>query len=165
MTRMPGMNLVPGLKKSPAVQVSTGAILMDLLRRQQDLYKQLSTLAAQQSEFVRTGATEKLMTVLASRSRIIEQIEPLDKQIQPYRANWDATLTGMPEQDRAAVQSLMAEVQQMLANILKQDEEDRKLLMEQKEEVGAQINKTVTGVQLNRAYGVKQKFQGGGLRG
>lgn len=166
MTRLPGMmGLVPQLKKTgaaPAVQVSVGAQLLALLGQQKELYVQLESLAAQQSQCVRTGETEKLMSVLSSRSQIIEKIEPLDKQLQPYRANWDATLASMPPQERTSVQSLMAEVQQMLAVILKQDEEDRKLLMEQKEDVNTQINKTVTGVQLHRAYGVKSRTPMGG---
>lgn len=161
MTRLPGMmGLNPALKKAPvaaAVQVSTGTVLKELLGRQKDLYGQLATLADQQSQSVRTGETEKLMSVLAARQQIIEQIEPLDKQLHPYRANWDATLAGMPTEERSAVQSLMAEVQQKLAGILKQDEEDRKLLMEQKEDVGTKINQTVTGLQLNKAYGVRPR--------
>ncbi len=165
MTRLPGIiGLTPALKKAPVAQMSVGAVLMDLLGRQQGLYRQLATLTAQQSEFVRSGATEKLMSILSARARIIEQLEPIDRQIQPYRANWDATLAALPAEERTGVQSLMAEVQQMLADILKQDEEDRKLLMEQKEEIGLEINKTVTGVQLNKAYGVRPKM-GGGMKG
>jgi len=151
--------------KSPAASQASNLPLMGLLRQQQNLYRQLAELAAKQSECVRKGATETLMSILSARAHIIDQLEPLDKKIQPYRSNWDATLAGMSEADRGGAQSLMAEVQRLLASILKQDEEDRKLLEEQKEEVGTQITKTVTGSQLHKAYGSRVQAPRGGFQG
>ncbi len=158
MTRLPGMmGLMPALKKTPVVEVSVSQVLMDILTRQHELYQQLSALAAKQSELVRSGDTNTLMSVLGARQNILEQLSPLDQQLQPYRATWDENLSAMTPDNRAKAQKLMAEVQQMLAAILKQDEEDRQSLMAQKEDVGAQIGQTVTGVQLNKAYGVKSR--------
>lgn len=148
----------------PVTMEASDKVLVELLTRQHDLYRQLAELANKQSQFVRTGDAESLMSILGVRAGIIEQIEPLDKQIHPYRENWDASLSKLSQHDRMTAQGLMGAVQQLLSQILKQDEEDRKLLMEQKQQVGTQIRQAVTGSVVNKAYGVKPKSNLGGFK-
>jgi len=134
-----------------------GRELVDALTAQRDLYVQLATLARQQSDHISTGDSERLMSVLGARARLIDQLAPLDARLQPYKDKWDGILAGLSQPDRAEVSGLLTQVQQLLADILAQDEADRLQLIRQKEDVGAQIKRTVTGAQLNRAYRVKSR--------
>lgn len=131
------------------------------LAAQRDLYLQLAKLARRQSEYVASGQTEELMEILSARARVIEQIEPLDKQLQPYKGRWQETLDTMSLADKQKIVPLLKEVQQLLADILAQDEADKESLVQQKQQVSAEISKTVAGAALNKAYGVKPRLAPG----
>jgi hypothetical protein len=128
-------------------------MLVRALSGQRGLYVQLLALARQQSRFVATGETEELMGVLAARSRLIDQVAPLDVELQPFKGRWQEVLDGLAAPDRATVAGLLKEVQQLLADILAQDEMDKASLQRQKTDVGVQIQRTVTGAALAKAYG------------
>jgi hypothetical protein len=161
MTGQTPGQLLNSLGQYQGRSATLGKTLGEVLKAQRDLYLQLTALAKQQSQFIAEGASEGLMTVLAARSRIIEQLTPLDQQLRPYKDRWQGVLDGLAAEDRGNVSMLLTQVQQLLADILERDEADRQILVRQKESVGAQISRTVTGNQLNRAYGVKKNGAAG----
>jgi hypothetical protein len=129
------------------------ATLVRALSGQKALYEQILSLARQQSQYVASGESEALMTVLGARSRLIEQVMPLDRELQPYKGRWQEVLDGLPAADRKVVGSLLQDVQKLLGDILTLDERDKESLVRQKSVVGIEIKRTVTGAALNRAYG------------
>jgi len=141
---------------------SLGQRLERILAAQRELYLQLADLARRQSQCIATGASEPLMAVLAARSRLLDQLAPLDQQLQPFKGQWQNVLDGLPATERLAVAGLLKSVQQLLADILAQDEVDKEALNRQKTDVGAQISNVVTGTQLNRAYGIRKTMAGAG---
>jgi hypothetical protein len=138
--------------------------LIAALRAQHDLYSQLAGLAKQQSEYVATGQSEELMTVLAARQRLIEKLAPLDQELQPYKGRWQEILDSLQEPARGTIAKLLMEVQQLLAQILERDDADKQSLIRQKTEVGLKIQGAVAGRQLNKAYGMRPGATAGGLR-
>ena len=117
------------------------------------MYQEILSLAKQQSQYVATGETEALMSVLAARNRLIEQVVPLDRELAPYKGRWQEVLDGLPSADRKVVGGLLQEVQKLLGDILALDERDKESLVKQRSVVGTEIKRTVTGAALNRAYG------------
>jgi hypothetical protein len=132
---------------------SVGGTLVRVLSAQKGLYAQILALARQQSQYVATGESEALMAVLGARSRLIEQVVPLDAELQPFKGRWQEVLDGLPENDRSVVGPLLKEVQQLLSEILETDERDKESLVRQKEAVGTEIKRSVTGAAVARAYG------------
>jgi hypothetical protein len=149
--------LMNGLKGMGGVGGGMVPTLVKALTGQKALYMQILALAKQQSQYVATGENESLMTVLAARARLIEQVAPLDRELQPYKGRWQEVLDGLPGKDREAVGGLLKEVSGLLGEILAQDEVDKEKLVQQKTEVGVEIKRTVTGAVLNKAYGVGQR--------
>jgi hypothetical protein len=142
----------------PHMKSESGLVgtLVKALTGQKELYAQLLALAKQQSQHVAVGDSESLMRVLAARSRLIDQVAPLDRELQPYKGRWQEVLDGLPANDREVVGTLLRDVQQLLGDILAQDEQDKESLIRQKEQVGVELKRTVTGAQVNQAYGVKR---------
>jgi len=139
--------------------------LIAVLAAQRDLYTQLDDLARQQTEYVATGQSAPLMSVLAARQRLVDQLSPLDQQLQPYKGRWQETLDGLAPETRGTVARLLQDVQHLLAQILARDDADKQSLIQQKTEIGTQIQGAVTGRQLNRAYGARPRMPAGGLQG
>ncbi len=133
------------------------ATLVRALTGQKSLYTQIFGLCKQQSQYVSTGDAENLMTVLAARGRLLEQVAPLDKELHPYKGRWQQVLDGLPGKDRATVGGLLKDVQGLLAEILAADEVDKAQLVRQKEQIGTEISRTVSGTTLNRAYGIRPR--------
>ena len=136
--------------------LTAGGVVHSLVRAlagQKSLYEQILTLAQQQSQLVATGQTEALMTILGARSRLIEQVVPLDRDLQPYKGHWQEVLDGLPAADRKIVGGLLQEVQRLLGDILALDEHDKESLIKQRTVVSSEIKRTVNGAALNRAYG------------
>jgi hypothetical protein len=147
-----------GLKRTGGEGGGAGGMVGTLVRAltaQKGLYEQILTLAKQQSQYVATGESEALMTVLGARSRLIEQVVPLDRELQPYKGRWQEVLDGLMPADRKVVGGLLQEVQKLLGEILVLDEKDKESLVKQRTTVGSEIKRTVTGAALNRAYGRK----------
>ncbi len=149
MTLMGGINGVGGL--------SVAATLVRALSGQKGLYVQILALSKQQSAHVAAGESEALMAVLAARSRLISQIAPLDRELQPYKGRWQEVLDGLPTAERKVVGGLLQDVQKLLSDILAQDEIDKESLVRQKAEVGGQVKRIVNGAALNRAYGMSKR--------
>lgn len=124
------------------------------LSGQKAIYMQILGLAQDQSRFVASGESESLMAVLAARSRLIQQVSPLDAELRPYKGRWQEVLDGLPSGDRKIVGGLLQEVQRLLSEILEMDERDKDSLVRQKTVVAGEIKRTVTGRALNKAYGV-----------
>jgi len=136
--------------------LGAGSLVPTLVRAlsgQRALYQEILSLAKQQSQYVATGETEALMSVLAARNRLIEQVVPLDRELAPYKGRWQEVLDGLPSADRKVVGGLLQEVQKLLGDILALDERDKESLVKQRSVVGTEIKRTVTGAALNRAYG------------
>jgi hypothetical protein len=140
------------------VQASlSGPALVRLLTSQRDVYQQLAELACQQSQFVIAGQAEELMTVLAARGKLIDELSALDRELRPHKPHWETMMAQVTGEERATIDGLMSEVETLLARILAQDEADKAVLVKQKADIGAQLQGTATGQQLNRAYGIRPK--------
>ncbi|MCL2641178.1 MAG: hypothetical protein FWD53_10065 [Phycisphaerales bacterium] len=135
---------------------TTTTKLVQTLMAQKNLYIQLLDLAAKQSTHVAAGESDPLIAILTARNRIIDQIIPLDRELQPYKSHWQELLDSLPPTDRSIIAGLLKDVQQLLANILAHDERDKQTLERQKQDIGSQITRTVTGTALNRAYGIQR---------
>jgi hypothetical protein len=139
--------------------------LIAALTAQRAIYIELAALAKKQSDFVNTYDTEKLVQLLAARSRLLEQIAPLDRQLQPYKNCWQETLQKCDPVSKKTISMLLVQVRQLLADILERDEADKEVLIRQKAQVAGELRHTVTGAQLNRAYGAKPRMGGTNYQG
>lgn len=128
-----------------AASISPGsselATLVNLLERQLSLYQGLSELSTKQSATIEQGEPEPLLTVLASRQRVIEDITGVNRELEPFRKRWDDLWASLAEADRGRVGDLVRSVQQLLTQIIAQDERDRTALQAARGRVGAEIQR------------------------
>ncbi len=130
-----------------------GAHLIHLLTQQRLLYRQLRELAQKQSSLVDGSNPEILLRVLAGRQRIIDQLEVIDRELKPIRAQWQHIAKTLPPLQRQEAQQLVEEVQEILGEIIARDEKDTQTLSSQHQRVAAEIRSTTTGKRMHQAYG------------
>lgn len=136
-----------------AEATDNGNEVIRLLDQQHLLYQQLNELARKQTDLVESGDPEMLLRILAGRQRLIDRITQVNRELEPYRADWTSVSESMPVSQRQKAQDLVADVQKLLSEILDRDKRDTESLSDQKQQVSSQIQTASVGKRMNRAYG------------
>ncbi len=118
----------------------TGTELFDLLKRQRQYYLELRRLSKQQRALIEADQPEELIRILGQRQKIVDAIAKIHKQSEPYRKEWQELKELIPTQLKQSIQSLLAELQQMLDEILEDDKQDSEKLSAAKRQVHQQID-------------------------
>ena len=138
------------------------ATLTSLLEGQGQLYQQLAQLGGQQSQIIASDlgsadsadadAPEQLLRLLAQRQQLIDQIAETHEQLAPYRADWSALWQALSDQERCRIGSLVDQVEQLLAGIIKQDDQDRQKLQQAQSRAGAELKQLAAAGNAANAY-------------
>ena len=129
-----------------------GSHLIHLLTQQRLLYRQLRELAQKQSGLVDGNNPEMLLRVLAARQRIIDRLRGIDRELKPIRDEWQQIAQSLPAPQRQKAQKLVAEVQQILGEIIARDEKDTRALSHQQKQVAGEIKAAAAGKRVHQAY-------------
>jgi hypothetical protein len=129
------------------------ALVLDMLRDQRDQYESLQGLAKQQSGLIENGSAEQLLAVLAQRQQLVTRLQAAARRLDPYRPRLQDLADAAEPDQRQQLRDLVAQVQQLLGDIMAQDDVDRQKLQAARETVGAASRRTAAaGVALG-AYG------------
>ncbi len=126
--------------------------LIELLTKQRDLYRGLRDLSEKQRAMISGDRPELLLGILRDRQDLVTSLARLNEELGPYRRNWDATYSALPEAQRAQASEMLHEINDLLRKILRTDQEDGALLSARKQAVGAAIADTASGQAANSAY-------------
>lgn len=131
---------------SPTADTSGGgdavpgpSAVLDLLRRQRDLYGGLHRLAARQRQLITGNDAGSLLTLLGDRHALTESLLEVGRELAPFRENWSAFRESLGKGDRAEADGLIAEVNQLLGQVITSDEEDSRLLSARKTQIADQL--------------------------
>jgi len=125
--------------------------LIKLLEKQCQLYEQLASLSEQQTGIIAADlagndstAAGQLLGLLAQRQRLIDQIAVTNKELVPYRADWTALWRDLGSQDRCRIGPMVDRLEQLLAGIIKQDDQDQQTLKQTQTRVGGELKRLAT---------------------
>jgi len=135
--------------------------LVELLERQCRLYTDLKSFSDQQAKLIAGGLgdeadSEQLLRLLAQRQRVIDELTQLHDRLAPWRNDWDAYWAKLSSADQQRIGPLVRQVESMLAQIIKQDEIDRRQLEAARQHVGAQMQRVISGGGALNAYRAAQ---------
>jgi len=105
-----------------------GTELMDLLRRQRDLYVCLRRLADRQRRLVADDDPTALLSLLGDRQRLTRELLEVGRHLSPYRESWPATRASLEPSDCREAERMVAESGALLQRIIEDDEQDARLL-------------------------------------
>lgn len=114
-----------------AATTQTGRVL-GLLLEQRNLCRKLGSLAERQRTLITGDEPEQLLSVLGDRQHVLDRIGLLSDQLRPYQQRWREVRAAMPEAHGRVADQLVAEVNTLLASILRNDEADAQLLAARK---------------------------------
>lgn len=132
--------------------------LLDLLRRQRDLYDQLDALSAGQLQLIEQGTTEALLSLLAERQGVVDQLGAINAQLAPARDRWEQWSANLSDEDRDEVRALLGHVDACIKAIVHRDDEAQRQLTQAQQTVGAELRQvTATGTALGAYHAAPQR--------
>lgn len=107
--------------------------LMQLLERQREAYHRLRTLADRQSAVIAHDDPQALLTILADRQKLVDDLGRCHLALARFRRNWPAVMERLDEGLRTRVRGLLEENDRTLASVLDSDKEDAQRLAAKQE--------------------------------
>jgi len=135
------------------VETNTEPEVMTLLRRQAALFDALGTLSRDQRGAIEQGSPDAILSLLARRQQVVEQLTGLAGELEPYRVQWAATRDRLEAVQREEADRLVAASEQHLEGILERDEHDRSLLQQARQKAGEELTRINRSGQAMNAYG------------
>ncbi|MEM9252833.1 MAG: flagellar export chaperone FlgN [Planctomycetota bacterium] len=126
---------------------------LDLLARQRDLYRRLHALAETQQAALHQQGAEAMLAVLSQRQVFVDALGRLNAELEPFRADWQRFSAALDEPDRQRVRELVDDVDRLLADVLKLDEQSKQALVDTQKTVGDHLAQANRVGQARAAYG------------
>ena len=133
--------------------------LIALLEKQQALFEQFHQFSSQQADFVASGQTESLLSVLASRQRLLDELANLKVELEPYRSDWQQFQSQLSVTQRQHVDDLLKQTHSYLQEVMEQDQRDQAALQHLQGQVGSQLQRAVQAATAVQAYRAKPATQ------
>ncbi|MCH8963887.1 MAG: flagellar export chaperone FlgN [Planctomycetes bacterium] len=126
--------------------------LIKLLSRQRVLYQKLKELSERQRGMISGDRADLLLGILQERQGHVNELVLLNKQLSPFRRDWDQTLASLADDARQVVSKLLAVINTLLSGILATDKEDGALLSARKQMVASELSGLSGGRIANQCY-------------
>lgn len=126
--------------------------LISLLEQQLRLFEHLAELSDRQQGLVDDGQAEQLLALLAQRQQLIDHLDTVNGELEPYRNQWDQFWPGLEDSQRQRIGPLIEQAQQLLERIMQADDRDRGRLESAKIEVAAELS------QVNQARAARDGY-------
>lgn len=126
--------------------------ILELLRLQERLYAKLEAFAIRQRGLVTGDEVGPLLSLLADRQRLSEQMAQLGQKLEPIRRDWPTHREALAPDDRAEAERLLAETEERLKRLIEGDEHDARVLSARKEAVARTLRATHATSQAVSAY-------------
>ncbi len=127
-------------------------VLMGLLGRQRQLYRDLQALVDRQAELVAAGNPDRLLEVLARRQGLLDDVKKTNDALLPFRQRWEAVCGLLDPQQRSQVTAMVDEINDRLQTIMQRDRRDSEMLQLRCRKVGQEMQSARTGRTALRAY-------------
>lgn len=113
--------------------------LRELLAEQESLFLRLEALSKQQSRFVQDEHTDDLLRVLGERQGVIEALERAARELEPYRAQWEAVLAGARVEQRDWFTRQVEQLADLAAAIAARDDTDRRVIEDRRDKLAGDL--------------------------
>jgi len=138
---------------SSSTPASEAKDVLSLLERQRDLYRELKSYTDQQDELIATGATDRLLTLLAQRQRLIDGLGQVSASLSPYRSRIAAIADQASGSLGDQMRGMVEEVRVLLEAIIERDEKGKADLAASRDKIGGQIRQAAGAIAAVGAYG------------
>lgn len=108
--------------------ISEADDVMRLLRKQAQLYGRLATYSGRQRRLVSDDDIGTLLTLLADRQRLSQELTHVASRLAPIRHNWSTFRSHLTQDQRKEAEALIDDAERQLRQVMEEDERDAHVL-------------------------------------
>jgi hypothetical protein len=123
------------------------------LDTQLSCYQRILELSRKQSEAIAGDETSELMQVLTRKQEVMREVEASGAGAGDLLQEWEAVKPQLTAADREPVEQAHEEVKEVLAEVLRLEEEGRTALASRTGDKGGKLRNMQRGKQMLKAYG------------
>lgn len=126
--------------------------LMQVLAQKCELLVQLRQLGRQQNELIEASELGQLLNLLAVKQRLLNALETIERQLDPFRAQSPDDRQWTSEADRRRCADLAAACERLLAEVMESEKQSEKRLILRRDEAATQLQAVHFAAQAHNAY-------------
>jgi len=132
--------------------LSTLEEIRDVLQHRRKYCRDLLELSLRQHQFIDSADYAQLMSTLAQKQRILGRLDEMKRRYPELSRQWAALRdTGLPSL-RTDCESLIADTETILAELLESEKQGTDRLAERREATRRQLEAVTQGVHVNQVY-------------
>lgn len=126
--------------------------IRDVLQHRRQHCRDLLELSQKQHQFIAAGDYTQLMSTLAQKQRILGRLDEVKRRYPELSRQWTSLRdAGLPAV-RNDCESLIAETESILAELLESEKQGTEQLSQRRESTRRQLEAVSQGVQVNQTY-------------
>ncbi len=136
----------------------TPSQLERLLRQELALYREVLCLCQSQKDILEAKNSGDLLLLVNEKQQRINKIEQLERLAAPFKAQREKELDRWSADDRAKVDPIIRQLQDILGQIVNLEDESRELAERATQQGRDRVHKIQTGKAMLNAYGKASKI-------
>ena len=116
-----------------------GPRLKGMLEAQRSVCLRLDEMSLVQQGLVRSGDTAAVLGVLAERQGMVEELQRISAELEPFRARRQELMARLGETERAVYERLVEEISGLVEGVKTRDDQDRVEMERQRGEVTSEL--------------------------
>jgi flagellar biosynthesis/type III secretory pathway chaperone len=126
--------------------------LLENLKFEAEKYNQLLQLSKHQDEIINNSDVEPIMHIAGRKNRILNEIEQIDKQIAPFKNNWQEVKSQFTPQQAKQIEDILTLISNYLLEILQYEEKHIGILSQRKDHTSSQVHELLKRRKALRTY-------------
>jgi len=114
-------------------------VVAELIRRKRDLLTRLREMGRRQMELVSDGAMTQLLDVLAAKQRVLDELQRVERDLDPFRGEDPDRRTWRSEALRLECAALLDECEQLLRETVEQERQSEAALTVRRDEAAVRL--------------------------
>lgn len=128
------------------------ATLQTLIRQKLDVVRILAELARQQVSFVQSGEMTQLLTLLAGKQTMLNQLQAIEEKLTPFRDQPPHTRTWASAVERQECLDNVARCEAILAEIIQQEQQAETVMVRRRDQLATQLAGAQSAGEATAAY-------------
>lgn len=132
--------------------------LLTALSNHYHTYQNLYKLSKKQNNFLKDKKMDSLFETHPKKENLVESLKLSEKEINNYQKNWNDFRDNLSFEDHQEVQKVLENIQFVVKNLLAMENENKKLLENQKNEVKSRLSKISTNKRNIKKYILQEQL-------
>ena len=128
---------------------------LEALQAERDIYARVLELSRRQRELAGAGQAGELLAVLADKQKLTDEAARVSEASREFKADWVGKTAGLPAARREHGERLIAEIREILEQVIAEEDACQKIAGAQREGTMEQMLRVQKARRAARAYGQK----------